>query len=659
MKKSILAAALLLIAAFSASAAAKPRTLSSPDGNISVSITTDAGLCYSVSVAGRQIINPSEISLTLTDGSVYGGKNPGSCNAVARSYSGTIASPFYKKASVEENYNELTLKFRNYSVIFRVYDDGVAYRFVSASRKDFCVRSEKATFAFAKNWEGWFPINRGDFHTSFESRYTIDKLSHFPKNKMAFLPLLVDAGEGVKVCITEADLLHYPGMFLQNTNGSSTLTGLFAPYPKNRVPEPGNRVISMYVEGTEDYIAKCAPGCVFPWRIIGISTDDEKLADSDLVFKLAESADPKADFSWVKPGKVAWDWWNNWNLYGVDFRAGINTETYKYYVDFASSKGIEYVILDEGWSPSATANLYEVIPDIDLDDLLAYAASKNVGIILWAGFYPFQKDVEGLCKYYSEKGVKGFKVDFFDSDDQQIPELIERCAKAAAENHLLLDFHGFYKPTGLSRKYPNVLNYEGVYGLETSKWDASAEQVDYDVQIPFIRFFAGPADYTQGAMRNGALGSIHSSNSEPMSAGTRCHQLGEYVVFFSPLNMLCDSPSNYLAEAECTDFIAGVPTVWDETKVLDAEVGAYVVTARRSGSDWYIGGINNWDERDVILDLSLLGEGDFEIELFRDGVNADKAGRDYKKIVGVISSSDPLKVHMAPGGGFAAKFSKK
>jgi len=290
----------------------------------------------------------------------------------------------------------------------------------------------------------------------------------------------------------------------------------------------------MYVDGVEDYIARCEPFCEFPWRLIAISASDEQLVDNDMVYRLASAQDPSSDFSWVKPGKVAWDWWNDWNLYGVDFVSGVNTETYKYYVDFASEHGIEYVILDEGWSPTEKADLLQVIPEVDLDEIIRHGKEKGVGIILWAGFYPFQKDIEGVCKYYSEKGVKGFKVDFMDSDDQCIPEFLEKAAAIGAKYHLMMDFHGIYKPTGLSRTYPNVVNYEGIHGLEQMKWAASPAQVDYDVTVPFIRFFAGPADYTQGAMRNAVARNICSVYSEGMSPGTRCRQLAEYVVFFSP-----------------------------------------------------------------------------------------------------------------------------
>ncbi|MBQ0086626.1 MAG: glycoside hydrolase family 97 protein [Bacteroidales bacterium] len=662
----MLLTALALILSVATTAAPKQPVLNSPDGRITVSVSVDGGVKYCVSKDGVQLLAPSGISMTLSDGTVYGGPQAKLQKVSFKSIDNVIPAVAYKKAQVPEKYNEMTLKFKAFSLIFRAYDDGVAYRFVSASKAPFTVKDEQADFTFPQDWNSYVPYVtqndetlEGQFHNSFENIYKYEKIFEFDDTHFAFLPILVDAPNGVKLCITESDLLHYPGMYLYKGDKPCSYKSVFAPYPKNRVPEPGDRVISMYVEGTEDYIAKCEPACSFPWRVIGISDSDGELLESDLVWLLASPAEAGADFSWVKPGKVAWDWWNEWNLYGVDFRAGVNTETYKAYVDFASQFGIEYVILDEGWSDATKADLRTVIDAVDLKALIAYAEKKNVGIILWAGFYPFQKDIEGICKHYAAMGVKGFKVDFMDSDDQQIPEFLERSAKAAAENHLMLDFHGIYKPTGLSRKYPNVVNYEGIHGLEQMKWNATPSQVDYDVTVPFIRFFAGPADYTQGAMRNAIADNLFSAGTEAMSPGTRCHQLGEYVVFFSPLNMLCDNPSNYQREPECTRFIASVPTVWDETVALENKVGQYASVARRHGNDWFVGAVGNWQERDLTIDLSFLGEGDWQIELFKDGINADRAARDYKKCVSPVPTDRKLTVHLAPGGGFAAKITRK
>ena len=408
----------------------------------------------------------------------------------------------------------------------------------------------------------------------------------------------------------------------------------------------------MRVQTREEYIAKVDGPRNFPWRVAVVTTRDTQLAASNLSYLLAEPS-KLSDTSWIKPGKVAWEWWNDWNLCGVDFKTGVNNATYKAYIDFASQYGIEYVILDEGWAVNLKADLMQVVKEIDLKELVDYAAARNVGIILWAGYYAFERDMENVCRYFSEMGVKGFKVDFMDRDDQLMTDFNHRAAAMCAKYHLILDLHGTHKPAGLNRTYPNVLNFEGVHGLEQMKWrPAGFDQITYDVMIPFIRQVAGPMDYTQGAMRNATRENYYPSNSEPMSQGTRCHQLAMYIVLESPFNMLCDSPSNYMREQESTSFIAQVPTVWDETVVLDGKMGEYIITARRKGDTWFVGGLNNWDARDVEVDLSFLSSGSHKAVLFKDGVNAHRTARDYKREEVSVSSTQPLKVHLAPGGGF-------
>ena len=376
-----------------------------------------------------------------------------------------------------------------------------------------------------------------------------------------------------------------------------------------RIPEyvGGHNNLTVIVKDRENYIAKATAKQAMPWRIIGIGADEAQLLNSDMVYRLGEPS-RLDDTSWIKPGKVAWDWWNDWAVYNVPFKAGINTETYKYYIDFASKYGIEYVILDEGWAVNLQADLFQIIPEIDLKEIVDYGKQKNVGIILWAGFYAFDRDMEHVCKHYSEMGVKGFKVDFIDRDDQRAVDFLYRSAEMAAKYKLMLDFHGVFKPAGLNRTYPNVVNFEGVHGLEQNKWRPGDKysQVDYDVLLPFIRMYAGQMDYTQGAMLNAVKKAYQPNNSEPMSQGTRTHQLAEYAVFISPLNMLCDSPTHYLQNDECAKFIASFPVVWDETVPLQCKLGEYVAVARRSGNNWYVGAINNWNPVDLVLDLSKL-----------------------------------------------------
>ena len=487
------------------------------------------------------------------------------------------------------------------------------------------------------------------FHNSFENHYANVPLSGWDPARIAFLPVTIEGRGGVKICITETDLLNYPGMFLQNPDGKATLRGVFAGVP-DQVEQGGHNRLEGLVRSRKPYIYQGTAAEALPWRVLVIAPEDRLLAQSDWVWRLSRPAE--GDFSWVKPGKVAWDWWNDWNLRGVDFPAGINTATYKYYIDFASAHGIEYVILDEGWAVNLQADLFQVVPEIDLEELCAYAAGKNVRLVLWAGYWAFDKDMDRICAHYARMGIAGWKIDFMNRDDQAMVAFYEKAARTAARYHQLVDFHGAFKPSGLTRTYPNVLNHEGVAGLEQMKWaPADYDQVTYDVTLPFIRFVAGPADYTQGAMRNAARGCYAPLYSEPMSQGTRCRQLAEYIVFDAPFTMLCDTPSNYMAEPECTTFIASVPTVWDQTEVQDGRIGEYIVTARRSGEDWYAAAMTDWSERDVRIALPVQ-EG--EAELWHDGANAHRSGQDYKKET-VRFRDGTLTVHLAPGGGCVVK----
>jgi alpha-glucosidase len=603
--------------------------------------------------------------MTLTDGTVWGA-NPKLKNKKAQSINQKISTPIYKKSEIEDIYNELVLNFKgNYSLVFRAYNQGVAYRFSSIIKDDIDIKNEEVNLNFSQDNQTIVPyVNKKSpsgfdeqFFNSFENTYTHGKLSELDKSRLMFLPVVVELNDGKKLCFTEADLESYPGLYLNKGEGNS-LKGVFAPYPK-QIKQGGHNMLQGLVTEREDYIAKVKGTRGFPWRVFAVSATDKELLNNDLVYQLA-SPSRVSDISWVKPGKVAWDWWNDWNIYGVDFRAGINNETYKYYIDFAASQGIEYVILDEGWAVNKQADLMQIIPEIDIQELVDYGKTKNVGIILWAGYWAVNRDMENVCKTYSEMGVKGFKVDFMDRDDQAMVDFYYRCAETAAKYKLMVDYHGAYKPTGLHRTYPNVINFEGVHGLEQLKWSPpSVDMVTYDVTMPYIRMLAGPMDYTQGAMRNATRNNYRPINTEPMSQGTRCRQLAEYVVFDSPFNMLCDNPSNYLNEMECTKFIATIPTVWDQTRSIDGRIGEYIILARQKDGVWYVGGMTNWDKRDVTVDLSFLGEGNFEADIFKDGINADRAARDYKHETVAVPSSKQLKLTMMPGGGFAVKISKK
>lgn len=649
------------ITAIAASAKTTSYTLTSPDGKVSTEITAGKTITFTAAYDGNALLEPSTVGIVLENGKTVGTDTKVS-SAKRKSYNGMIASPFYRSDSIADCYNQLTLGLgKDWDIQFRAYNDGIAYRFVSKSKKAFIINNEIAEFNFSDGAIGTVPfVNttktqsfETQFFNSFENQYTTAPLPRLDGKRLAFLPAVVEpAGGNRKVLLAESALLDYPGMFV-NASGN-TLKAVFANYPKT-LQQGGHNNLQELVPERENFIAKISAPRALPWRIAVVAPDDRTLAATELAYLLGEPSRVD-DTSWIKPGKVAWEWWNALNLYGVDFKTGVNNDTYKAYIDFAGKNGIEYVILDEGWAVNKKADLFQVVPEIDLPELVRYGKERNVGLILWAGYYAFNRDIERVCKHYSEMGIKGFKIDFMDRDDQLMSQFYDKAAATAAKYHLVIDFHGAYKPAGINRTYPNVLNVEGVFGLENMKWsDPSVDQVTYDCQIPFIRQAAGPMDYTQGAMRNASKGNYRPVNSEHMSQGTRCRQLALYMVLDSPLDMLCDSPSNYNNEKECLEFIAGVPTTWDETRIIDGKMGEYIITARRKGSTWYIGGITDWTPRDIEVDLSFLSAGRHAAEIFADGANADRSGRDFKLTTATVESGSKLKLHLAPGGGFAVR----
>lgn len=642
---------------------AKSYKVTSPNGRLCVQVNVDKEINYTLSLANQVLIAPTNISMQL-EGLKGFGKNSTLTGKSEASHRGSVQGIFYTKSAVNDNYNELTLRFREgFNLLFRLYDDGMAYRFVSTLNKEITITDEQASWTFPEDFPAYaaYSVKTGElskqFNTPFENTYVHLPLSKLDKNRLAFLPILIDAGNGVKLCLTEAEVNHYPNMYLRAVGNHPQLQAVHAPYPKEE-RAGGHIKLELKVVSAENYLVKAAPKAQFPWRVVCVSEEDKDLLSNDMVYRLA-TPNKIQDISWIKPGKVAWDWWNCWGVYNVPFESGINTATYKAYIDFASQFGIEYVILDEGWSVGGEGDLFAVVPEIDLKEIIRYGHNKNVGIILWVGSAPFDKDMEHVCAHYSQMGVKGFKVDCINRDDARMVDFHYRAAEMAAKYHMVLDFHGTYKPAGLNRTWPNVLNFEGVCGMEWHKW-AKLEDHDtpqYDVEMPFIRMNAGPLDYTQGAMLNATRKTYHPSNEEPMSQGTRCHQLALYVILYSPLNMLCDSPTHYEHEKECTDFIASVPTTWDESIPLKSSVGNFVTMARRKGNTWYIGGITNWEARDIVVDITPLGIHKGKAEVFCDGPNADKFAQDYLKQDMEIGDGK-LSLHMASGGGFAMKVSR-
>lgn len=631
-------------------------TVNSPNGKIQVKIVVNDKISWAISHESDVILTPSEMSLTL-DENIILGKNTVVLNSKKETVNSSFETPLYKKKSVQNNYNQLTLNFKNdFSIEYRVFDDGAAYRFITKKKKDITVKNEEVVLNFDKDYNTLMPYVRDlrnpkdPFISSFESHYENKKISEFSKDTLAFLPFLVDYKNHKKAVFLEANLEDYAGLFVTNNKDKSGFESRFSKYPVKET-NGGFNYLNKLITERADFVVKTKGTRSFPWRAIVISENDAALANNDMVQKLAEPSKIK-DISWIKPGKVAWDWWNDWNIYNVDFKAGINTETYKYYIDFASKNKVEYVVLDEGWS--VETDIMKHNPNVDLEALIAYAKERNVGIILWASWMAINDKTEVVFDNYAKLGIKGFKVDFIDRDDAKMVNSVYDIAQKAANHKLIIDFHGMYKPTGIQRTYPNILNFEGVKGLENNKWTANDDVPLYDTTIPFIRMMAGPMDYTPGAMRNATKSEFKPSHSTPMSQGTRCHQLALYTIFEAPLQMMADSPTAFMKEQESTDFIAKVPTTFDETVALDGEVGKYVSIARKKDNIWYLGAITNWDSRDITIDFSFLEKGKkFQAEVFSDGINADKAATDYKKEIITVDSTTKLTYPLANGGGLA------
>jgi alpha-glucosidase len=655
---------LLFLAVLSSSAwtqKIKTFQLKSPDGKITVTVDVTKNLSWSVKHEATTVLLPSAISLSLSGGEVLG-KNVAIANSKLSSVQATITATVYKKAVIPDHYNQLAINFKNnYGVIFRAYDDGVAYRLITNRKDSLIVISEEANFNFDNDYKTLIPYVReprynGDqFQTSFEALYDERTLSQFLKDTLGMLPLLVELNEGKKVVILEADLENYPGMYVRSGSQANSLQGAHAPYPLSE-KNGGFNHLNYIVTDRANYIARTNGTRSFPWRAIVISASDKELANNDMVYKLA-SPTRINDVSWIRPGKVAWDWWNDWNISHVDFKAGINTPTYKYYIDFAAANHIEYIVMDEGWSEST--DIAKISPRINLQEIIDYGKQKHVDVILWATWYALNGRLDEVFGKYSKMGVKGFKIDFLDRDDQRMVASTYEIARKGAEYKLLIDLHGMYKPTGLQRIYPNVIGFEGVRGMENAKWAPNDDVPRYDVTLPYIRMMAGAMDYTPGAMRNSTQANFRPINSMPMSQGTRCHQLAMYVVFEAPLGMLSDNPTAYQKEQESTNFIAKIPTVFDETIALDGKVGEYVALARRKGDTWFVGAITNWNAREITIDFSFLGDGNYEAEIFRDGINADRDATDYKREVITVTKNTKQTVSLLNGGGWTARIYPK
>ncbi|EGJ99255.1 glycoside hydrolase family 97 protein [Dysgonomonas gadei] len=631
----------------------KDYIVSSPDHKIQVKVSDGKELSWSVNFNNETILKPSRIAMTVKESNEVFGINVSAQKVNRRSvdeaFEVVVPTKFRK---MQDNFNEMTLTFKGgYAVTFRVYNNGAAYRFeTSVSSQKIHIENETVEFNLGGNYSTYWPKESSpNFITHCEGHFDYISVSDIPNQKYAYLPIYLSPASGTKMVIMEADLFDYPNLFLSGT-ATQKLNGVFPPVIlEKKIKEGSDRNEEIVLNA--DYIAKTGGKRNFPWRLLIIGPDDKSLLENNLVYQLSTPG-VAGDKSWIKPGRISWDWWSTLNIYDVDFEAGVNTRTYKYFIDFAAKYGLEYILLDEGWS-AGTWNIREPNKDVDVQELVRYGKTKNVGLVLWALWNPLHEDLEGILDLYKQWGIKGVKIDFMQRNDQEMVNFYENVGKAAFDRQLLVDFHGSFKPSGLHRKYPNVMTYEGVYGLEHNKSSHDISP-NHDLILPFTRMVAGPMDYTPGATVNTTENDFHMNFIHPMSQGTRAHQGALFIAFESPLQMFADSPSNYYKTSDFTSFIAQIPTVWDETRAIEAEAGKYLTIARRSGSKWFIASLTNWDQRELSVNLNFIGEGKYKAEILRDGVNANRYGSDFKIETKHVSGGQTLDINMAKGGGWAA-----
>ena len=642
---------LVFVAALTASGALAAEQssfdLKSPDKRIEVRIRTAHGVHYDVVLGGRAILEDSTLSMDV-DHKTLGKDGTKVARAKATTHDAVVEPVVRQKfAKIRDHYNEQRIEFDGgYAVTFRAYNEGVAYRFeTSLPASEIKIYGEEMNLNFVQNDIAYYPTE-DSFMSHNERKYLPQRLSDISPEFIATLPAVVQVGQGASVAVAESDVDEYPGLWLKGTGGP----GLAATFPPFALKDHKDTELNVPVTEAADYIAVTKGTRTYPWRVLGIVDQDKDLLTNSIVY-LLESPSKIADTSWIKPGKVAWDWWNALNLHGVDFHAGVNTDTYKYFIDFAAKYQIPYIILDEGWYKHG--DILEVVPAVNMEELAAYSKQKNIGLILWAGWKELDEKLIPALDQFQKWGVQGIKVDFMQRSDQWMIEYFYRVCREAAQRHILVDFHGDQKPATMTRTWPNLINTEGVRGMEWDKWSAETDP-KHSTTLPFTRMFLGPMDYTPGAMLNATKTDFRAVMNRPMSLGTRCQQLALYVIYDAPLQMLSDSPSNYEREPEAMEFLKPVPSVWDDTKPLSGKISDYVVVARRSGNDWYVGAMTDWTARDLDIDFSFLPDGDFHMQSYEDGVNADRMASDYKMKKSDVNKSTKLKVHLAPGGGWAA-----
>ncbi len=623
--------------------------LHSPDGKLSIAVEVNQGIGVILKKQDQVAVKLSNI-LMVTSPELANKTDWRVQRTVRNSVNETVIPEIREKAEALINaYNELEIRFRaGNSITFRLFDEGLAYRFSTTVRDSLTIYRENLHIAFDQADSVRFQSS-GSFNSSYETPYEHEIISGIEKGKLLCLPLLVEKQNGQKVMMAEADLYNYPALWI-SSNGGPTFSATNPEYP-NKLTNSGSLYNHYQVAGTHDYIARVKGTRTYPWRIFAVADNEAGLVDNNMVYLLATPC-ALDNVSWIKPGVVMFDWWAKNNIYGVDFKAGINTETAKYFIDFCAEYGFRYFLFDDGWSP--LDDLLNPIDGLDMEEVTAYAAKKGVDVMLWVIWHALEKQWDQAFDLFEKWGIKGIKMDFMNRDDQPMVEFYEAVARKAAEKKMVVNYHGAYTPRGLRRKYPNVLTREGLIEFEYNGWTNHANPQHHNL-LPYIRMFSGPMDYIPGTMRNSTKDNFRPVGDYPMGQGTRAHAMALWVVLNSPMTMLPDSPSDYYREAECTEFMAHLPVTWDESRLLDGKIEKFTVMARRSGEKWFVGAITNWDARHIELETGFLSPGNYRLEAIADGVNADKRAEDYRKVEKVFTAGEILNLNLAPGGGWVAR----
>ena len=640
------------------SASVDTLNVSSPDGKLMVKVWKSDHLYYTVQLRNISITGNSVIDLIPAGQKALSEQNRIVSHKLNQVISQIVVPVPERRKVITDNYNELVIKFKQpYEVKFRIYNEGIAYRISTLFKDSIFIKNEVARFSFLNNPTVYFPqihkkSNADIFHTSFEELYPLLKMSSIPDSAIAFSPVLVTPSQNPKIAITESDLRDYPGMFLKGTE-SEALEGIFASYPLEE-KETHEFYSQAIVTKRANYIARTAGTRNLPWRILMIAPKDKDLPVNDMVYKLAEPS-TISDVSWVHAGKCTDEWIINTNLFHVPFKAGVNTASYKYYIDFAKRFGFDRIMMDAGWSDNN--DLFKIIPEINMDTLAAYAKTQNIKLSMWTLASTLNRQLDSALIQFNKWGVDFIMTDFIDRDDQKTVNFYERVARSCAAHKIMIMYHGAYAPKGFNRTYPNAVTREGVLGSEYNIWSDKVSP-RHDLTLPFTRMLAGPFDYEPGFLNNATKAGFRNIEGMPMSFGTRCHQLAMFVVYDNPIQIFSGNPSQGYQEPEFMELLGSIPAGWDETVVPEAKVGEYIITARKKNNDWYIGGLTDWTSRDFSLSLDFIGEGKFTATFCKDGINADKFAADYEITSFEADKQTVLPIHMAPGGGFMLKLRK-